>query len=202
MTKEFFGWGSLVLTAISYTPYLVSIWRGRTRPHVFTWLIWFVNMSVAYLGQDAGGAGPGAWATGLTALLNVAVIVLSLKHGERNITRFDWVCFVLAMTAIPVWQTMHDPLYAVLIALFVDLTGFAPTVRKSFYKPQEENISPYLIGTPKHILAILAIHSYNVTTLCFPLMIAVANMVLVTLIVWRRRVLAKKPAFDAAPGRG
>jgi hypothetical protein len=202
ITKELFGWLSLVLTVISYAPYIASILRGKTRPHVFTWFVWFINMSIVYFGQHIAGAGPGAWATGLTALLNSIVIVLALTRGEKNITRFDWACFLASLLAIPLWGMTRDPVYAVVLVTFIDLAGYGPTVRKSFFKPQEENISPYLIGTPKHILAIMALEAYTTTTLCFPAAIATANVGLVAMILWRKRILLKNRAFDAAAGAG
>ena len=38
--KEIFAAVALVLTFVAFVPYFWSIWQAKTRPHVFSWLIW------------------------------------------------------------------------------------------------------------------------------------------------------------------
>lgn len=187
ISKELFGVLSLVITVTGYTPYLVSILRRRTKPHAFSRLIWSMTFGITFLGQRARGAGPGAWVNGVSFVFTFVIFLLALFRGERSITRFDWICLLLGLLTVPLWLATRLPLYSVALATVIDLLGYGPTFRKSYVRPQEENISPYLLGIPKHILGILALEAYNFTTLCFPLAIGMANSFLVTMIVWRKR---------------
>ena len=41
---------------IAYVPYLRDIFKGKTTPHLYTWLIWFLTLSTALAGMWSGGA--------------------------------------------------------------------------------------------------------------------------------------------------
>lgn len=59
MFKEFFGAVAIALTIMAFWPYIRSIHQGKTKPHVFSWIIWGSTTFVVFLAQlaDAGGAG-------------------------------------------------------------------------------------------------------------------------------------------------
>ena len=89
MNKEIFGYLSLIFALMSYAPYMWSTWKGKTRPHVFTWVIWTLLMTIGTAGQYAGGAGPGAWSTTFTAISCFTIAILAVRQGDKNITRHD-----------------------------------------------------------------------------------------------------------------
>jgi len=194
-----YGWISLALTVIIYIPYVTLIVRRQTKPHAFTWCIWMLTISIVYFGQHATGAGPGAWASGLAAFLNGVIFLLALVVGERNITHFDWICFVLALSAIPLWVLAEHPLYSVLLSTAIDLAGYGPTFRKSYGKPHEENVSFFVIDVPACVFSILAIEHYNLTTLCSPVAIMVANIALIGMILPQCKTIHRRSGFDVPP---
>ena len=100
---ELWGVFSITLAVIAYVPYIRSIFEGKTRPHVFTWVIWMLLTIIAFSIQMTQGAGAGAWATGVTGVLCVVIFLASLRHGETHITRSDWLTFIAALLAIPIW---------------------------------------------------------------------------------------------------
>ncbi len=53
MDKEFFGYLSLILTIAAYTPYVWFVVQGKTKPHIFSWIIWSLLMAIATAGQYA-----------------------------------------------------------------------------------------------------------------------------------------------------
>ncbi len=57
--KELLGAAAIALTLYAFLPYIRSILQGRTRPHVFSWVIWGSTTFVVFLAQlaDKGGAG-------------------------------------------------------------------------------------------------------------------------------------------------
>ena len=61
ISKEIFGLLSLVLSVVSYVPYVRSIFVANTKPHAFTWLVWGTVMAIAFFAQlsDKAGAGSG-----------------------------------------------------------------------------------------------------------------------------------------------
>jgi len=85
-----YGAAGAVFAVISLVPYLISIISGRTKPHIFTWILWTLLTFIVWAIQFADGAGAGAWATLVTAILSLVIVVFSFKNGHKNITKTDW----------------------------------------------------------------------------------------------------------------
>lgn len=139
--KELFSSLAILITMVAFAPYIRSIIQGSTKPHVFSWVIWGLTTLLVFLAQLEAKGGIGAWPIGLSGCITIVIALLAyLKKADNSITRTDWVFFVLALSSLPVWYVTSDPLWSVIILTVVDLMGFAPTFRKSFYKPHSESI--------------------------------------------------------------
>jgi hypothetical protein len=188
--KEILGGLSLIISAAAYAPYIWSMFRRQIRPHLFSWIVWSLISLIAYLAQTRGNAGPGSWAVGFSGLCTVIIALCSLRYGERHITRFDWVCFVGALLAIPLWRLSSNPTASLVLVLAIDSLAYGMTFRKSWIKPYSENVVVYLLDTVKYGAAILALEHYSLLTILFPLYIIVVEAALAALILLRRRAKA------------
>jgi len=68
---------------------------GKTKPHIFSWLVFLILTFTGFLGQISDNAGPGAWVTGFTAGICLVILILSLlkSRGKVNIVFLDWISF-------------------------------------------------------------------------------------------------------------
>ena len=188
--KAFLSAVAIALTFIAFLPYIQSILRGRTRPHVFSWVIWGSTTFVVFLAQLADKGGAGAWPIGVSGVVTLYIAYLAYrKKTDKTITRTDGLFFILAMTSLPLWYLTTDPLWAVVILTIVDVLGFGPTFRKAYVYPFEEQLRLYAIMSARNIIAITALEHYSLTTVLFPAVIAVACLVFVLMVVSRRRRL-------------
>jgi hypothetical protein len=179
---------AIALTFIAFLPYIWTILRGDTRPHVFSWVIWGSVTFVVFLAQLADRGGVGAWPIGVSGLITIYVAVLAyLKKSDNSITGKDWWFLIIAMMALPAWYLTSDPLWAVVILTVVDLAGFGPTFRKAFNLPHEENLTFFVIITLRNILVIIALEHYSVATILFPAATAVACVVFILMVMLRRK---------------
>ncbi len=80
-SSEILGALAVTIGMIGYAPYLWSIFKGRTKPHLFSWFIWGVLTAIAFAIQISEGAGAGAWVTGITAAVCFLITALSIKYG-------------------------------------------------------------------------------------------------------------------------
>ena len=88
MTRtELFGILSTLMMVCSRATYFNSVFRGRTRPHAFSWLIWGVIGGIGFAAQVAEGAGAGSWARGVSATTAFILVPVALFRGEQNIRR-------------------------------------------------------------------------------------------------------------------
>lgn len=179
---------AIAITFFAYAPYIVSIRSGRTRPHVFSWVIWTLTTSVVFLAQVSAAGGVGAWPTGVSALVTLYVAWLAWTHkGDLGISRSDCCFLAAALSSLPVWYFTADPLWSVLILSLVDALGFGPTLRKAWWRPHEESGVFFLLFALRSALSIVALESINLTTVLFPLELLVCCTAVSLLLWWRRR---------------
>jgi hypothetical protein len=183
---EIYGGLAVVFALVSYVPYFLATLKGTNKPHAFSWVLWSLLTWIAFAIQASSGAGPGAWASGATAICCVAIAVVSFKHGEKGVTRGDWAAFVTGLLAIPLWIATKDPAASALLVTFVDLAGFYPTFRKSWRKPRQEMVSTHLLSMIKHLLSIAALEAVSIPTAFYPASLFVANVLLSGMILLRR----------------
>jgi hypothetical protein len=192
--KELLSAAAIVLTFAIFVPYIRSIRRGLTKPHVFSWVIWALGTFVVFLAQLAGSGGLGAWPVGVSGVITAYVAVLAYsKHSDTSITRSDWVFLIIALAALPCWYLTSDPLWAVVILTGVDLAGFGPTFRSAYSRPDHERIGFYALAAVRNLLAVLALEHYSLTTVLFPAAVGVACVAFVAMVAWRRKQLARGP---------
>lgn len=181
---------SVIMTLVGYSYYFRDIFAGKTKPHAFSWLVWASLTAIAFAGQLYAGAGPGAWITGLTAVISFIIFGLAIRKGEKNITFSDKANLLGAFVALAVWPFMKDPLLSIIIITVVDFLGFIPTIRKSYYKPYEETLIHYVLAGLKFVLAIVALENYSLTTWLYPTSLVAANLLFVPMLLIRRRKIS------------
>ncbi len=187
-SKEIYCALSVLLTLVGFYPYITSIFKGQTKPHVFSWVIWSISTLVVFFAQLADGGGLGAWPTLLSGLITTYVAVLAfLRRSEIVITQSDWLFFILALISIPLWYVTSNALFAVLILTTVDVFGFVPTFRKGYDKPFDENIFFYLIFGFRSVASVLALENFSLTTILFPTAIGIMSFAMLPLLVYRRK---------------
>lgn len=188
--KLMFSGLAIGLTFVAFVPYIRSILRGKTRPHVFSWFIWGITTVIVFFAQLEANGGIGAWPIGISGAITVGVAVLAFyKRADISITRTDWLFFSVALASLPFWYLTSDPLWTVVLLTVIDLLGFGPTIRKAHAFPHQESQLFFLSFMLRNIFAIMALEHYSVTTVLFPLSIAAACTVLLVLVAYRRRII-------------
>jgi hypothetical protein len=179
-----------VLTLIGFIPYIISILRGHIHPHLYSWLIWAIATVVVGAAQWAGGGGVGAWVTLFSGALTCGIVLITwLRFDASQIKPVDALFLMVAACALPAWYFTDNPLVAVIMLTLVDIAGFGPTFRKSYNAPFGENLTLFYLVCVRNLVAAAALEHYSLTTLLFPVVIALANGVFIGLIHWRRYCL-------------
>ena len=178
---------SIALVFVGYGPYVRDILKKRTTPHLFTFLVWSIASSITWALQVYGGAGVGAWSTFTVSAVCIAIFLLSIKYGEKDIAALDVVFLVLSLIALFLWLVVDQPLWSVILVVLTDVLGFGPTVRKSWDKPHSETLFTWMVAAGRHAFGILALAQFNIFTLLYPVAWSAANVVFFIVILVRRR---------------
>lgn len=160
---------AIILTFYAYIPYLVGIFKGKTKPHLFTWLIWSTVTLIAVVVQVLEGGGMGAWPTIAAAITCFFVTLLAFKFGSKDIKKIDYIFLLASLSAIPLWLITNNPAYSAVLVTIIEIVAAFPTIRKSWNKPEEEVTSTYGINTFRYFLSILALATFSVSTVAYPI---------------------------------
>jgi len=177
---------AVILAFIGYAPYFRDIFRGKTRPHAFTWLVWALLTTIAFFAQLSGGGGAGSWVTGATAVISAAVTALAFRRGRQDIVPVDWLFLAGCLLALGLWALTKGPLVSVVLVTLIDALAFVPTFRKSYVNPESETTVTYVFSALKFAIAIAALDVKSLTTVLYPASLVLTNGLFVAMVLWRR----------------
>lgn len=172
--------------------YLRSVLQGKTKPHMYTWFIWFLVTIIAAVIQFLSGGGAGVLLTSLVALFCLARALIAIPYGEKHITFSDKVSFGFCLVAIVVWLLTNTPLYSLILVTLIDVVAFYPTFRKSYLNPHEENLPSFFIVSITYSMGLFAMGEYNFLTLLYPIAVASFCLLLCLFLAVRRYQLGYK----------
>jgi len=172
--------------------YLSTVISGKTKPHMYTWLIWGLVTLVAAATQLISDAGAGAYFTLLVAFNCLLISGFAYFKGIKDIAKSDKICLVICLIAIVLWQVSSTPLLALIIVTLIDLAGFYPTIRKSYSSPHQENMRSFVLYGVTYGMSIMALNHYNILTTLYPAAIVCASWAIVVFLIIRRKQLGHK----------
>ena len=185
----FFAVAAVTLATIRYVTYFYSIWKGETKPHAFTWLLWGVVVGVGTLAQFELNTGPSAWALAFVSITCLMIAVLAFFIGERDYTKSDWVALISCFIAIPVWKMTQNPLAALAVVMVIDILSYWPTIRKSYHRPDTEPPISFFLAGLRYFLMLFAVSEPTWENLMYPFFLMAADWGFVLYIVVRRAQL-------------
>jgi hypothetical protein len=187
--KLIFGICASIIAIVSFIPYLRDIFKKKTQPHIYSWLIWTILQAIGSAAQFKDGAGYGAWALTIGTIFCLSVFLLSLRRGTRNITRFDGLCLIASIIAIVIYLTLKNPVWAVIFITMIDFIGYLPTFRKGWQEPFTETVILYTFSIFANLFSLFALQNYTVTTALYIGSLVITNMAFVLMITIRRKKL-------------
>ncbi len=185
--KTFLGLLPLLIGIPSYLHYVRSVLRGKTVPHMYSWMIWAVLAAIGFAAQLSGHAGPGAWNTGFTALVCFAVFCISIRYGEKKLSKIDAALFVIAAAAIITRLIIGNFTVSVVLTTAAALVGFALTFKKAYSRPDQENAITFSLNSLRNLISLFALSTSTFTTFFYPACMMLANAMVAGTIYFRRR---------------
>jgi len=179
------------LNILAFVPYILDILRGKTKPHLYSWLIWALITGIVFIGQHSEGAGAGAWVTGITTCINVIICLLAFKWGSADITFSDKICLASALAILVLWVVSSSMLLSIVLVTIVDVLAFVPTIRKILKAPRQETFITYPISSLRCLLGLMAISNYSVVTCIYPVAMLVMYLLITCILLYERPVLMR-----------
>lgn len=167
--------------------YLISIFKGKSHPHIYTWIIWTIILGIAFLWQISWDAWPWAWATLWALIASFLIVVLSLIYWKKDINFFDKILLIFCIIAMMLYVWIDNPLYSILLVTFIDLVAYIPTIRKTIKNPFSESLHFWWLMTFRMFLSILALNNLSFLSSFYLISIFFANIFMISLFVYLRK---------------
>ena len=185
--KEVFGTLAVILTFIGYAPYIYDTIKSKTKPHIYSWFIWALVTSIIFALQVLGHAGPGAYVTLASVLIFLIIFIFGMKNGQKDITKFDTVTFIISLIAIGFWIFAKQPAVSNLLIITINALANLPTIRKSWNKPYSETLFTWEMGAVRNFLGIIALANYSLLTWLYPVTNLLLNILVSSILIVRRK---------------
>ncbi len=180
---------SLILGFLTFLPYFVEMFKGKARPHIFSWIVWAITGGISFSASLSKGGGGGALISVLQSILCLIIVAYAFFRGEKSITLLDKVSFIAAILLCVFYFFTRAALPSAVVAVSIDLLGFVPTFRKSYLKPDEEPALTYSFSSLAYLFSLGGIGVYNLVTMIAPITLVLANAALVIFLTTRRKIL-------------
>jgi hypothetical protein len=192
--KAFAATLATMLAIFAYVPYLIDMFRGKNKPHLYTWItIFLVTIVVAYM-QVVGGGGIGAIPVIIGAAFNGVILFYCFKFGTRDVVFIDKLCLTISIIGVILFALLYDyPLVSLAIVTIAEITSFIPTFRKTWNDPYSESLPSYYLLMLKLALVLVALESHNLLTASYSILWIVVFVCFLSMVYLRRAGYTKKP---------
>lgn len=177
------------IALVAYIPYLIDMFRGKNKPHLYTWIsIFLVTVVVAWI-QVIGGAGIGALPTILGAGVNAVILFYCFRYGTKDVVFVDKVYLAISVLGVVIFALLHDQvILSLAVVTFAEIVSFIPTFRKTRNDPYSESLPSYYLIMLKLILILIALETYNLLTVSYSVLWIVVFVVFLALTYyWRSK---------------
>lgn len=176
-----------IIGLVAYVPYLIDMFRGKNKPHLYTWIsIFLVTSVVAYI-QLIGGAGVGAIPTISGVAIDAIILFYCFRFGTKDVVFMDKICLAISILGVVAYAILSSkPVISLAIVTAAEIISFIPTFRKTRNDPYSESLPSYYLLVLKLCLILVALESYNLLTVSYSVLwLAVFAVFLALVYRWR-----------------
>ena len=164
-----------LLVLLSAYPYLLDVVQGRTRPRLFSWVIWTLLGAVATVAAFVEREYASATLTAAATLETGAIAVVGWRCGNRAFERLDAVCLAGVVLGLLLWIRYDSPFVGLSAALAIDLLAAVPTVRHAWCRPREETTLAYVLCAIAAACSLAAMSRPTLMGSLYPLYLLIVN---------------------------
>jgi len=169
-----------VISALAYLIYFRSILKGESKPSRVTWWIWTFMGAILAASYYASGARDTIWAPIVEFVGPLLTAILAIKYGEGGIeSKTDVFCFVGGVLSILIWVIFDAPIVTLVMNLLIDGFAIIPTIKKSYERPDGENVWAWLGTAIGDGVNIFASEKLVFAILVYPIWMFLVDMVVI-----------------------
>ncbi|OGI85698.1 hypothetical protein A3A01_00080 [Candidatus Nomurabacteria bacterium RIFCSPLOWO2_01_FULL_39_17] len=186
--------GLIALSA--YLVYVISIFRGGSKPNRATWWIWSFMGLILALSYQFSGASNTIWVPYVEFLGPLIIAILSIKYGEGGLdNKTDLICLLGATISIILWIIFKNPVVALITNLAVDSFAIVPTIKKSYLRPEGEDFWAWFGTGLADSLNMFAVERFSFAILIYPIYMLVSDLIIIVILLFKKKGIMKDISF-------
>ena len=194
--KVIFGVIAGIIAFTAYIVYIISIFRGKTKPNRATWWIWAFMGLVVGLSYYASGAENTIWVPFVEFIGPLSIALLSIKYGEGGLNnKTDLICLFGAVFSIILWIVFNNPVIALVSSLAVDSFAIIPTIKKSYLRPEGEDFWAWFGTGLADSLNMFAVEKFTFAIVVYPIYMLVSDLIIIFILLLRKKGIMRDISF-------
>jgi hypothetical protein len=179
--QAYIGYAAGILGFVPYIFLIISMRKGITKPNLAGWVLYSIAMIMIVASSIALGAWQTVWLAVAYVIGQAIVIAVSFRTGYFAFSRFDYACIIISLIGLILWVYTNNPLYALVLNVFVDAMGTLAIARKLYLHPGTEDTKAWIMAFLVTVLNCFAIASFDLSNALYPLYLIFANGLIVGL---------------------
>lgn len=185
----------VILNLIASGSYLIDTLKGKVKPNRVTFFLWTLAALIAFAAEVKQGVGIQSLMTFSVGFFPLLIFIASFFNRKSfwKLHRFDFIFGGLSLIGLLLWYVTKIGNVAILFAILADGLASIPTLVKSYYYPETENVWPYVAAVLMAVITLLTIDTWNFAHYAFPIYIFLMGSALSFLIYFKPGERAKAP---------
>ncbi len=185
-----------IIAFLAYIVYVVSIFRGKSKPNRATWWIWAFMGLILALSYKFSGASNTVWVPYVEFLGPLSIAILSIKYGEGGLTdKTDLLCLFGAVISVILWIIFDSPVVALVTNLAIDSFAIVPTIKKSYLRPEGEDFWAWFGTGLADSLNMFAVERFSFAILLYPIYMLVSDLIIIFILLLKKKGIMKDISF-------
>jgi len=154
---QIIGFISGLFLIAGYIPYIYEVIKKTTVPNRASWFIWSLSTVIILFSVNATGTHEAIWVPIADAVGCFVIFIFSIFVGVGGWSTSDKISLVLAAASLVVLGMTGDAFVALLMNLIIYISGYIPTIKKSWSDPKSESFgawSLFFIGVILNIITV------------------------------------------------
>lgn len=164
--------------------YAILVLKGKIKPNRVTWFFWALAPLIAFSAELDEGVGLQSLMTFAVGFGPLMTFIASFfnKQAEWRLTRFDYICGLLALLGLAFWYLTKAGNIAIVFSIFADTAAAVPTLKKAWKFPETESYWPFLLAILSATITLATIKTWDFAHFGFPAYIFLQCVTLYSLI--------------------
>jgi len=131
-----------------------------------------------FFSYKASGANDTLWVALSYIIGPLVIALLSIKYGVGGWNKFDIFCLSSSFVSTLFWFITGSPIIALILYLLIDSFGTLPTIRKSYYHPEQENKLGWLLMITANLFNFFAAKEMKFSITIYPFYMLITGCII------------------------